>query len=291
MTKEGGGGFASNNQNTKSLTGLCHICKTVSQLPSRCAECGKSDTLVLYGLTVQKTAEWIQQTYHIRPTVIDASSLASSKKIEKSLTEIVKAQVVIATSAILPAGNNAECKIQNSKLLSFELIVVPSADQWLTLPDYAVREKNFVLLHDIFTHQATQHYIIQSHKVDHPSIRFACKLDPGGFYEQEAVFRQAHHYPPYGELCIIKYNHQDESRLHTAIDNLTKELRFLQQSYGYQDMEIYSTPPLVYKKFGKYYYHIIIIGQQVRLLMDIAFPKLQMAKRGYKIDWMAEGIG
>lgn len=283
------------NQNTKLLIGLCHICKTVYPLPSACPVCHKSETLVLYGLTLQKTAERIEQYYHIKPAIIDASSLSSSKKIEKSLTEITNAPIVVATSAI----QSAECRVQNIELpvlnspfwiLNFWLIILPSADQWLTLPDYAVREKNFVMLYDIFTHRDTQHYIIQSHKVDHPSIRSACKMDPSGFYTDEWAFRQAHHYPPYGELCIIKYNHHDENRLHNAIETLTKELRFLQQSYGYQQMEIYSTPPLVYKKFGKFYYHIIIVGQQVRLLMDIAFSKLQMAKRGYKIDWMAESM-
>jgi primosomal protein N' len=77
--------------------------------------------------------------------------------------------------------------------------------------------------------------------------------------KKEKTFRQSHHYPPYGELCVIKYKNENETTLHNSIQALTKELLYLQQSYEYPDLTIYATPPLVYKKFGKFYYHIIIL--------------------------------
>jgi primosomal protein N' len=165
-----------------------------------------------------------------------------------------------------------------------------AADQWLTLPDYTVRQNTFVQLFNLVKKFDTRNYIIQTYDVAHPSIRLALKQDRDGFFEEEKIFRSAHYYPPYGELCIIKYNSENESTLHNAIEKLHKELVYLQTTYEYNDLTIYTSSPLVYRKFWKYYYHIIIIGPDVRPFMDIAFSKLTMAKRGYKIDWMAGSL-
>jgi primosomal protein N' len=154
-----------------------------------------------------------------------------------------------------------------------------SADQSLTLPDYSVRQHTFTQNYNIFTKFPTRDYLIQSYDVVHPSIRLACKLDKATFFAQEKEFRSAHHYPPYGELCLIKYNNENENSLHNGIQNLNKELHYLQDTYEYTDISIYTSSPLIYKKFGKYYYHIILIGHSVRPFMDIAFSKLSMARR------------
>ena len=59
--------------------------------------------------------------------------------------------------------------------------------------------------------------------------------------KKEKTFRQSHHYPPYGELCVIKYKNENETTLHNSIQALTKELLYLQQSYEYPDLTIYAT--------------------------------------------------
>jgi hypothetical protein len=63
-------------------------------------------------------------------------------------------------------------------------------------------------------------------------------------------------------MCIIKYNHLNENALHTKMEMIAKEIALLIQ---YKDMTetitVYTCPPLVYKKFDKYYYHIILQGQ------------------------------
>jgi len=185
------------------------------------------------------------------------------------LEQIVQHQITISTNIIIPP--------EQAKL--YDLIIVMAADQSLTLPDYTVRQNTFVQLYNLVTKFDTTDYIIQSYDTTHPSIRLALKQDRDGFFAQEKEFRSAHYYPPYGELCIIKYNNENESSLHNAIEKLHKELAYLQTSYDYPDITIYTSSPLVYKKFGKYYYHIILIGKEVRPFMDIAFSKLQMAKR------------
>ena len=422
------------HQLTHSLIGLCHICKTIYDLPQHCHQCHKTDTFKLYGLTIQKTEQWIQQEFGINPLIIQSETVSSQAKINKLLPDLEKAQVVIGTNIInqnltptpllSERGNldinkrkntiwiggylhtlakenrknttsseeylwsllrnrqiewlkfrrqhplqwyiadfycaehgliieidgwyhstlsqqeydQARDKLMKDKwyrilrfsnkeiengiekvlhaILStinklaiatdiplwqerergwgvgYDLIIILAADQSLWLPDYSVRQDTFVQLYHTIQHNTTATFLVQSYDTQHDSIRDACKLDRDGFMKKEKTFRQSHHYPPYGELCVIKYKNENETTLHNSIQALTKELLYLQQSYEYPDLTIYATPPLVYKKFGKFYYHIIILWPQdhVRPFMDIAFSKLQMRKRWFKIDWMANHI-
>jgi hypothetical protein len=57
-----------------------------------------------------------------------------------------------------------------------------------------------------------------------------------------------------------------------------------------KDLEIYSTPPLIYKMFGKYRYNIILKGKEVRNFMDIVYTKLNLNTKGFKINWEADTI-
>jgi hypothetical protein len=55
-------------------------------------------------------------------------------------------------------------------------------------------------------------------------------------------------------------------------------------------LEIYSTPPLIYKIFGKYRYNIILKWKDLRNFMDIIYTKLRLNQNNFKIDRKAENI-
>lgn len=250
------------------LYGLCSICKSIYDLPATCPQCQQTQ-LQLYGLTTQKTKEWIQSTFDYTPLVIQAQDIASASKVTHTLKALQDASIVIATYALIPSV----------AMQGFDVVVVLAADQLLSLPDYTVRSQTFYTLTRIIEQFDTKFFLVQSYDTDQASIRLACKRDLKSFEDEDKGFRSQHSYPPYGELCIIKYNHENETTLHSAIQKLHQELSYLQEVYGYQEIEMYTSSPLVYKKFGKFYYHIILKGQAVRPFMDIAFSKLQMAKR------------
>jgi hypothetical protein len=56
------------------------------------------------------------------------------------------------------------------------------------------------------------------------------------------------------------------------------------------DLEIYSTPPLIYKMFGKYRYNIILKWKEVRNFMDVVYTKLNLNAKWFKINWDADSI-
>ncbi|MDR0606771.1 MAG: hypothetical protein LBG52_00035 [Candidatus Peribacteria bacterium] len=175
-------------------------------------------------------------------------------------------------------------------MFPLDLIIFLNADLGLNIPDFNVNEHNFLLLYETFIKHTTPHFIVQTFNPHHFSLRNACNLDEEGFYRTESLFRETYHYPPYADLCIILYKNEIEERVFTKVDQLYKELLYLAQKYQMDDLEIYSTPPLIYKMFGKYRYHIILKGKEVRNFMDVVYTKLNLNVKGFKINWDANSI-
>jgi hypothetical protein len=75
----------------------------------------------------------------------------------------------------------------------------------------------------------------------------------------------------------------------TRVNKLYQELLFLTEK-GKFTGEIFATPPLIYKIYDTYRYNIVIKGTDVRAFLDDAFVGLKMRERGFKVDWMPEGM-
>jgi hypothetical protein len=57
-----------------------------------------------------------------------------------------------------------------------------------------------------------------------------------------------------------------------------------------KDLEIYSTPPAIYKIFGKYRYNIVLKWKNLRNFMDIIYTKLKLNQNNFKVNRNAEDI-
>lgn len=260
------------HQSHHDMIWLCHICHRQYDMPTTCPACHK-DTLHAYGLGIQKCADIIKETTGVTPLVLDNSKMNSLTKAGKTQEAIRSASLIISTWLLTtpPVGTD------------IDLIVHVNADQWLTIPNYRSQENNFWSLYSSFVKYSPQAFLVQTHNPEQRSIRYACHMDQAWFWSEEALFRKDHGYPPHGDLCIIVYKHEIEKRMYNTVDALYKELLFLKEKYKV-DVSLYTTPPLIYKMFGKYRYHIVLQGQELRNFMDIVFTKLQLTKRGFKID-------
>lgn len=269
---------------------LCHICKTQYNVPTTCPEC-HSEKIKDFGLWTQKVAEFLKKEFNIDPLIIESETVNSPNKINKIISQI-NAPGPIPNKPI----NQFPIIIWTSLLCSpiqshpFDLVIFLNADFGLNIPDYTSAEKNFYFLYEAFIKHSAKHFIVQSFNPDHYSIRNACKLDKKLFYEVDNQFRKENKYPPFAELCVILYKNDIEETMFTKVDTLHKELLYLKEKYILKDIEIFSTPPLIYKMFGKYRYNVILKGKQVKEFMDIVYPKLNLAKKGFKVDRMAESI-
>ncbi len=259
--------------------GLCHICKTQYTVPTSCPNChGKK--IKEFWLGTQKVAEYIQKEFHKEALIIESETVNSPNKIKKITEQIAGHQIIIWTSLLTTPPKD----------IHFDLIIFLNADLGLNIPDYTSAERNFYFLYEAFVKHPTANFIVQSFNPDQYSIRSACQMSKENFYEQDNVFRKTNGYPPFGELCVILYKNEIEESLFLKVDTLYKDLLYLKEKYELKDIEIYSTPPLIYKMFGKYRYNIILKWPHVRDFMDIIFTKLNLAKKGFKVDWMAESI-
>lgn len=263
------------------MMGLCHICKTQYTYHLTCPKCG-SEKFGFFGMGIEQLSEILETKYQKHPMIIDSWTTNTPNKIKKILETIhtTKPQLIIGTSLLAqPIFDYA-----------FDLIIFLNADIGLNIPDYTANENNFLLLYETFKKHQTKNFIVQTFNPDHYSIRNACKLDFQGFYDQENIFRQECKYPPFSELCIILYKDEIESRMYTKVNKLYQELLYLSEKYQIQDLEIYTTPPLIYKMFGKFRYNIILKWKYVRNFMDIVISRLPIQEQWFKIHWDAESI-
>ena len=263
------------------MMGLCHICKTQYQHYTTCPQCW-STKLQFYGIGIEQLAEIIAETYHEEPIIINTDTSNSPNKIKKNLTKIKeeKPKIIIWTSILS----------QPIFFYPLDLIIFIDADIGLNIPDFSANENNFLLLYETFQKHSTKNFIVQTFNPSHYSIREACRLNYEGFYQQENELRKKYKYPPFWELCIILYKDEIEERMYNKVDKLYQELLYLQEKYQFINLEIYTTPPLIYKTFGKFRYNIIIKGENVREFIEIIFSKLSIQEQGFKIHRDAESI-
>ena len=257
--------------------GLCHICKTQYNFPTKCEHCWSPDILE-FGIGTQQIAEIIENEFHVTCQLVESEKANSVNKINEILSS--NAQVYIWTSLL-----NTPIK-----WLNLDLIIFLNADLGLNIPDYSAAKNNFYFLYDTFTAHDCKNFVVQSFNIDNYSIRAACKIDKSLFEAQDNEFRGKYNYPPFTDVCVIMYKNEIEERLFNKIDNLHKDLLYLKEKYMMDDLEIYSTPPLIYKIFGKYRYNIILKWKDLRNFMDIVYTKLKINQNGFKVDWNAESL-
>jgi len=256
---------------------MCHICKAQYALPSRCPSC-RSEKIREFWLWTQKVVEYIEKEFNQKSIILESKSVNSPNKIKKFREQASQHQIIIWTSLL-----NTPVK-----WIKFDLLIYLNADIGLNIPDYTANKKNFWFLYEWFTKHKTTNILVQTFNPDHYSIRSACKLDEEWFNKQDNVFRKENNYPPFWEIYVLLYKNEIEKRLFNKVDKLYKEMLFLQKKYWLEEeLEIYSTPPLVYRVFWKYRYNIIIKWKQpwqVKNFVEIIYSKLKIAQKWFKID-------
>ena len=277
---------------------LCHICRTQYNFPQKCENCWSNEILE-FGIWTQQIAEIIQNEFGINPIIIESEKANSTKKINEILNNA--AQIFNWTP---PSANkineilnsNAQIFIWTSllntsiKWINFDLMIFLNADLWLNIPDYSAAKNNFYFLYDTFTNHNCKNFIVQTFSPENYSIRNACKIDKKWFEQQDNEFRKIWNYPPFTDTCLIMYKNEVEERVFSKVDKLYKELLYLKEKYMMDDLEIYTTPPLIYKIFWKYRYNIILKWKDLRNFMDIVYTKLKLNQNWFKIDWKAESL-
>jgi len=253
--------------------GICHICKKAYNTLDKCPNCGSSN-IKPYWVWTQKIAELILEKFGKKSVIIESETANSTKKIERISEELKKNNIIIWTSLLTTP----------IKDIKFDLIIFLNADLGLNVPDFNSNFSNFLFLFESFQKHQTKTFLVQSFNVDNYTIKNACKFDFEAFQKEELEFRKNFDYPPFTEMAVILYKNEIEENLFNQTNKLYQELLFLKETMEIKDLEIFSTPPLIYKIFGKYRYNIILKSKDLRAFLDVAFEKLKIYERGFKLD-------
>ncbi len=259
----------------QELFGICHICKTHYTLPKTCNECD-SKKVSLFGVGNQQLMSMVSDEFWVKPLLIEANVANSVNKIKKLKASITNhTQMIIGTSLLTTALETWRP----------DIVCIVSADIGLHSPHFAARYNNFLFLHDVIQTYQDAEIILQSYKVEEGSIKHACLWNLDQMLETELERRKEYQYPPLVDLCSIMYKHEIEKSVYTTVHKLYQELLYLREQYEMKDLEIYATPPSMYKMYGKYRYQIILKGSDLRNFMEIAYSKFSIPRRWFKVDW------
>lgn len=258
---------------------FCNICKNFYKIDYVCTKC-KWQNVNLYWVWTQQICEFIKNEFWYNSLEIKSWNSNSFKKIQELKSKINNFQIIVWTWLI-------SWYIKN---FDFELLIFQNADIWLNIPDFNVNFNNFLFMYDCIIKNKCKNIIIQTRSNQYPTIQFVEKFDLKNFIKNEINFRKLYKYPPFCQICVISYKNELEKTLFSKIEKLYNEILYLKETIWDKNIEIYSTPPMIYKMFWKYRFNIVIKWENIRSFIDKIFVKLKIFQKWFKIDWNPNSI-
>jgi len=254
---------------------MCPICRKIYENNWVCENCWGTK-IKEYWIWTYKMQEILKNMFDIDAFVVENTDVNSLNKIKK--LDLSDKQFVISTSIL-------SCE----RDFSPDIVIFPNADTGLALPDFNVAEKHFLFLYEFIKKYRTSNFIIQTFNIEHYVYKYLSQLDLDGFWKKELEFRKQFNYPPYSELAVIMYKTEIEDRLYTKISKLESELKYLIEKENVK-IDIFPTPQLIYKKFWKYYYNIVLKWNNLKSFLDKAVILLKLREKWFQIDWLPTNI-
>lgn len=257
--------------------GLCHLCKTVYEHPTSCEQCGSED-INDFGVWLQQIWErlWHQQ---IQSTLVTSWTWNSPSKVARVYEWLQWINTIIWTSLLANKPSNRKT----------DLLILQSVDTFFMRPDYRSTIDLVNLLDQILLSHQPKVMIIQTKNIWNAILTERATWKWQKIIEHEMEQLEHHWYPPYWELVIIAYKHEIESKVYDTVHWLYRELTFLNEKSG-SHLSIKAIPSMVYKKFGKFHYQIVIKWTNVREFLDQYFEQLKILQRGFKVDRSPVGL-
>ena len=264
--------------NNDKYISMCPICKRIYESNGVCKKCWWTNIQEIW-IWTYKLKEIIKNEYKIEPFIIENTNVNSLNKIKNVKSQLKHEKYVISTSIL-----SSEISVYYP-----DLIIFFNADIWLSIPDFNVAEKNFLFLYEFIKKYSTSNFIIQTYNIEHYIYKYILNLDLDWFWKQELKYRKAFSYPPYSELAILKYKTEIEDSLYRKVSKLESELKYLLEKENLK-IDIFPTPELIYKKFWKYHYNIILKWKNIKPFLDKAVKLLKIKEKWFQIDWLPSSL-
>ena len=258
---------------------VCHQCSRRSRTVARCPNCrlNRIRHLGLGTQTVVKELEaFLPGVSSLRWDRDAADEMGHEAILERFARG--EAQILVGTQMVA----------RGLHIPSVTLVGAVLADIGLHLPDFRAGERIFQLLCQVAgragrgLEQGTA--LVQTYNPHHYGVALASQQNYASFYEQEAVYRRVQKMPPYSRLIRLIYNNVNPVRSQREAERLGRLLRKERLDWAMTEVDVLGPAPAYNSRIrGRYRWHILLRGQEPRLLLDKVLDKAAL-QDGWIVD-------
>lgn len=188
----------------------CHYCGFSKTPPVSCPICGGYEVR-FHSLGTQQVHEELREILpQAKVLRMDLDTTTRKGSHDKILRQFEKGEVDILLGTQMVAKGLDFSRVT--------LVGVISADTQMLLPDFRSSERTFQLLTQVAGRsgrsQLAGEVVIQTHQLDHYSLKYVRSHDYAGFYQEELQYRKELNYPPFSRLVLIEFKGRDEGIVH-----------------------------------------------------------------------------
>src|SRR5438067_6361426 len=203
------------------LDGLaCHYCGYTRPRPGLCPYCGSRQIRGL-GMGTQRLEGVVKRLWPQARVLRLDSDVAKGPDAYYEIFEAFaerRADILVGTQLVAKGFD----------LEAVTAVGVVDADLPLHFPDYRSAENTFALVTQVAGRAGRSgrpaQVVVQTSNPDHYALKRAAEHDYEGFYADELPARQAFKFPPFADLAVLTYSHEDQETAARIARDATDEL-------------------------------------------------------------------
>ncbi len=203
---------------------LCHHCEHREPEPRICPAC-HGEWMRYRGVGTEQLAQWVQENYeNVRVQRMDLDSTRAKDAHTRMLSAFRRRETdVLVGTQMISKGLD---------MPGVTLVGVVDADIGLAMPDFRSAERTYTLLTQVAGRAGRGEHpgrvFIQSHCPNHYAVELAIAQNYGAFYEREARYRKAVHFPPFCKMILVRVDCEDEGETKRLSRRLAEAARSYQ---------------------------------------------------------------
>lgn len=188
---------------------ICHHCGREDDIPAQCPACGDKDSLIPYGIGVDRLEEEARELFeHETIEVMSSDRLTKKGTLEAQLQRLHEGRIgiVIGTQMIAKGHHFPQ----------LGLVGVVDGDFGLASDDVRASERCYQMLHQVGGRAGREHQdgeiYIQTYNPDHEVMKALLSYKRDDFVLRELEKRQNADMPPFGRLASVIVSSKNEER-------------------------------------------------------------------------------
>lgn len=259
------------------LAGLsCHYCGHGRPLPAVCPYCGSRQIRGL-GVGTQRLEGMVRKLWpSARVLRLDRDSARGPDAYLEIFEEFAsgRADILVGTQLVTKGFD----------LERVTAVGVVDADLPLHFPDYRSAENTFSLVAQVAGRAGRGRrpatVVVQTSNPDHYSLRLAAGLDYRAFYREELPSRRTFGFPPFADLAVITYSHEDPERAAASAREVAEQLAARLLAEHLEGIRVMGpSPAFIHRLRGRYRWQITLKGSDLGRLRAF-LPR----SRGWSFD-------